>query len=66
VPNGWEDFIIHTALLKCDEREEKPTGERLAAIERSRQRIIRAAEDRNTAEPDYIPFPGEEYARWWP
>ena len=66
VPNGWEDFIIHTALLKLDEREERPTGERLAAIERSRQRIIRAAEDRNTAEPDYIPFPGEELTRWIP
>lgn len=65
VPNGWEDFIIHTALLKCDEREEKPTGERLAAIERARQRIIRAAEDRNVAEPDYVPFPGEENVRWF-
>lgn len=60
VPNGWEDFIIHTALLGMDEREERDTNGRLAIIERAKQRIIRAAEDRNTAEPEYVPYPGEE------
>jgi hypothetical protein len=65
IPNGWEGFIIHTALLKLDEREERPIGDRLAIIDRYRQRIISAAEDRNTAEPEYIPMPGEEQDVFW-
>lgn len=65
IPNGWEGFVIHTALLKLDEREERPLNDRLAIIERYKQRIISAAEDRNTAEPEYVPMPGEECEVIW-
>jgi hypothetical protein len=65
VPNGWEGFIIHTALLKLDEREERPLQDRLNIIDRYRQRIVAAANDRNTAEPEYLPFPGGG-PEWWP
>lgn len=60
IPNGWENFIVHTALLKLDEREGRDLGERMAVIERYRLRIQAAAEDRDVAEPEYIPVPGEE------
>ncbi len=64
VPNGWEGFIIHSILLRCDEREERPLGDRLAAIDRYRQRIVRASQNRNTAEPAYLPMPWEGSS--WP
>jgi hypothetical protein len=64
VPNGWEGFIIHTALLKVDEKEERPLGDRLQIIDRYRARIIAAASDRNAAEPEYLPFPGETGGGW--
>lgn len=64
VPNGWEAMIVHSALLRCDQREERPTSERLAAIDRARARIMRAADNRNVAEPVYIPFPDE--GSTWP
>lgn len=66
VPNGWEGLIIHVALLKCDEREERPLGDRLAIIDRYRQRVRSAAKTRNVAGPTYLPFPGEgRSGGWW-
>jgi hypothetical protein len=65
VPNGWEGFVVHTALLKIDEKEERPLQDRLAVIDRYRARIVAAASDRNVAEPEYIPFPGEEGGGVW-
>lgn len=64
VPNGWEGFIVHSILLRCDEREERPLGDRLAAIDRYRARIVRASQNRNTAEPAYLPMPWE--GSTWP
>ena len=64
VPNGWEGFIIHTALLKVDEKEERSLGDRLQIIDRYRQRIINAAADRNTAEPEYLHIPGDIGGHW--
>lgn len=64
VPNGWEAYIIHQTLLRCDQREERPLGDRLAAIDRLKARIVRAAEGRNATEPAYLPIPGE--GGWWP
>ena len=64
VPNGWEGFIVHSILLRCDEREERSLGDRLAAIDRYRSRIVRASQNRNTAEPAYLPMPWEGSS--WP
>lgn len=59
VPNGWETFIIHSILLRCDQREERDLGDRLAMIDRARARIMSAADNRNVAGPSYLPFPDE-------
>lgn len=64
VPNGWEGFIVHSILLRCDQREERPLSDRLAAIDRYRSRIVRASQNRNTAEPVYLPMPWEGSS--WP
>lgn len=65
VPNGWEDFILHTALLRIDEKEERPLQDRKDTIAAARQRIIAAASDRNVAEPEYLAIPGEEGSVPW-
>lgn len=64
VPNGWEGFIIHSILLRCDEREERSLTDRKDSIERYRARIVRASQNRNTAEPAYLPMPWEGSS--WP
>ena len=58
IPNGWETFIVHTAILRLDQREQRPIGERLAVIDRVRQRIIGAASQRNVAGPELLRLPG--------
>lgn len=65
IPNGWEGFVIHTALLRLDEREQRDVGERLAIIDRFRQRIIAAAGDRNASGPEYLVVPGSGW-EWFP
>jgi len=52
--NGWEEYVHQAALLRCDAREERPLGDRLALIERAKQRIIGSAAKRNSAEPEYL------------
>jgi len=64
VPNGWEGFIVHSILLRCDEREERSLTDRKDSIERYRARIVRASQNRNTAEPAYLPMPWEGSS--WP
>lgn len=54
VPNGWEEFILETALLSADKMMDKPLNDRKDSIERARQRVARAAEGRNQAEPEYL------------
>ena len=54
--NGNEDYVITAALLRLDQREEKPLGERQQELARIRDRIIRAVSQRRAAEPELIPL----------
>lgn len=57
VPNGWELFIIYSAIAALDRKWDKPIGEAEGKIEQIRQRIIRASADRGAAEPEYLVSP---------
>jgi hypothetical protein len=65
IPNGWEAFVIYGALLTCGIREERPLGEWMAVTQQAEAAIKAAAENRNDAEPEYIPMPGEEQDVFW-
>jgi hypothetical protein len=51
---GWEEYIITAALLLIDQRQEKPTGEREAELARVKLRVIEAANERRSPEPQYL------------
>lgn len=51
---GLHEYIVTAALLRLDQREERPLGERMAELERQRARVIRAASKRKQQEPDYL------------
>ena len=63
VPNGWEGFILESALLNADKKQERPLGDRKASIAEERQRIVDAAEGRNQAEPEYL-VPHGDFGDW--
>lgn len=65
IPNGWESFITESALWFADKKEERSLADREASIKYETDRIKESAEDRNDAEPEYIPFPGGG-TEWWP
>lgn len=52
--NGWESFVINSALLRLDQREQKPLQERLAIMDREKARIVSGATRRNSQEPEYL------------
>jgi hypothetical protein len=52
--NAWSEFVITGALLRMDQREERPLGERQQELERLRQRIVKAAGSRKAAEPELL------------
>lgn len=52
--NGWEELLVHRALVRVDEREERPTAERMQMIERLEDRVKKSAGRRNSAEPEYL------------
>lgn len=52
--NAWSDYVIVGALLRLDQREERPLMERQQELERLRQRIVKAAGSRRAAEPEYL------------
>lgn len=60
---GWEEYIVVGALLRLDQREERPLGERLAELARQKQRVITAASKRKSAEPEYLPM-REQFDAW--
>lgn len=62
--NGWSDYIVTAALLRCDEREQRPLGERMAKLEAIRRRVISAATRRRAAEPEYL-LPRSGYVSDW-
>jgi hypothetical protein len=52
--NGWENYIVNGALLRLDQREQRPLDERIAVMDRERQRVMSAATRRNSQEPEYL------------
>lgn len=63
--NGWADYVVTGALLRCDEREQRPLGERMAKLETVKKRIIAGASKRRSAEPEYlIPRGGFLFDDW--
>lgn len=52
--NGWEEFVIEYALLKLDERERRPLGDRLKALEMMEAQVRGGAIERRSQEPEYL------------
>jgi hypothetical protein len=52
--NSYEDYVICGALLRLDQREERPLGERQNELARIRDRIVKGASRRRAAEPQYL------------
>lgn len=65
VPNGWERYFIELALLAADQQQQRSVQDRLTILARLEAEVVDAAGERNNAEPEYIPFPGEAHA-WDP
>jgi len=63
-PNGWEKFVIYTVLAVLDDREERDNRGRLAVAAQIRDRVRAAAGERQSAEPEYVPLPGEIGFDW--
>lgn len=51
---GLHEYIVTGTLLRLDQREERPLSERLAELERQRQRVVKAATGRIKAAPQYL------------
>ena len=56
--NGFEELVIQLALYRCDQRDRRPTGERLQEIARLMERVRKNAEGRDSSEPFYLPDHG--------
>ena len=59
VPNRWERYIVQLALLEVDQQQERSIQDRLTVIAKLEAAVTAAAGDRNVAEPEYIPVPGD-------
>lgn len=62
--NGWEDYIVTAALLRCDEREQRDLGPRMAKLQQIRDRVVTGATRRRAAEPEYL-LPRRDYVSLW-
>lgn len=51
---GFDEYLVQATLLRLDQREERPLGERQQELERQRQRVIKAAGSRRAAEPEAL------------
>lgn len=52
--NDWQEYVVVGTLLRLDQREGIPTGERMAELGRVRERILEAASLRRSQEPEYL------------
>lgn len=52
--NGLEDYVVCGTLLRLDQREERPLGERQQELARIKDRVIKGAARRRSAEPAYL------------
>lgn len=49
-----DEYVIEYALLRCDQREERPLNDRKATIAELEQKIRASAPKRDSAEPEYL------------
>jgi hypothetical protein len=68
--NGLEDYVICGALLRLDQREERPLGERQQELARIKDRVVKGAARRRSAEPQYLiskdsGYANEAYLYYW-
>ena len=64
IPNRWERYVVQLALLEVDQQQERSIQDRLSVIAKLEAAVTAAAGDRNVAEPEYIPVPGDR-AGWF-
>lgn len=64
IPNGWEKYPIELVLLAVDQQQNQSVQDRMGVIARLENEVRQAAGDRNQAEPEVIPYPGEA-DRWF-
>lgn len=60
--SGFERLLIERVLLLCDQREERPLGDRIAVIEQMEREIRTAASQRDDGEP--FSLRDHEEGRW--
>lgn len=64
--NGWEEFLVLSAIIEIDQRGFKPSRGLEAAQERERRHIMAAADARNINQPMVIANPHIwNTGRWW-
>ncbi len=51
-PNGWEEYVVVDAAIKCLAKEESDTRDLMASKQMIRGNIDEAAENRDAGEPD--------------
>lgn len=61
--NDWQEYVVTSALLRLDQREERPLQERLVELERVKERIVKAASKRRAQEPEYLQL---REVHFWP
>lgn len=52
--NGLHEYIVVGALLRMDQREQRPLAEREAELKRQRDRVVASATNRKQQEPEYL------------
>lgn len=51
---GWEEYVIEWALFKLDERNGRPLGDRIKALEMIEAQVRSGIVERRSQEPDYL------------
>lgn len=59
--NDYDDLLLERALLYADIRERRPIQERLAVIGKLEQEVRRAADGRDSSEPEYLAEPNSDW-----
>jgi hypothetical protein len=63
--NSYEDYVICGTLLRLDQREERPLGERQNELARIKDRIVKGASRRRSAEPQYLSSKTDEVSDYY-
>lgn len=62
--NGWEEYSIFGALLRLYEQQNRDAKEWQAQVDRQRERLTRAASERNASGPEYLNLFEPDGADW--